>query len=107
VTPNDNQAPPPPRDPIALAKLIGDIATGQVADRMPDAPEGAQECGAKGELRIERILGTAGDARRFQLAQVLLQRGEPPESLRVIGRPGRLPTPAEREARAAGVQGVR
>jgi hypothetical protein len=26
-----NQAPPPPRDPIALANLIGDIATGQVA----------------------------------------------------------------------------
>jgi hypothetical protein len=25
-----------PRDPIALAKLIGDIATGQVEDRAPD-----------------------------------------------------------------------
>lgn len=25
-----------PRDPIALAKLIGDIATGQVCDSTPD-----------------------------------------------------------------------
>ncbi|MDP1547853.1 MAG: hypothetical protein Q8L87_17735 [Anaerolineales bacterium] len=25
-----------PRDPISLAKLIGDIATGQVADARPD-----------------------------------------------------------------------
>jgi hypothetical protein len=25
-----------PRDPIALAKLIGDIATGQVEDQQPD-----------------------------------------------------------------------
>jgi len=30
-----------------------------------------------------------------------------PESLRVIGRPGRLPARTEREARMAGVQGVR
>lgn len=28
-----------PRDPLALAKLIGDIATGQVDDRMADASE--------------------------------------------------------------------
>jgi hypothetical protein len=27
-----------PRDPIALAKLIGDIATGQVQDRLPTDP---------------------------------------------------------------------
>ena len=37
-----NPATPPPRDPIALAKLIGDIATGQVVDavacRLGDRP---------------------------------------------------------------------
>ena len=27
-----------PRDPIQLAKLIGDIATGQVKDRIPEPP---------------------------------------------------------------------
>ncbi len=26
-----------PRDPLALAKLIGDIATGQTDDKVPDA----------------------------------------------------------------------
>ena len=30
-----------PRDPIALAKLVGDIATGQVADRVDDGKNGA------------------------------------------------------------------
>lgn len=28
-----------PRDPLALAKMIGDIATGQVEDRDPEAKE--------------------------------------------------------------------
>ena len=41
-----------PRDPIALAKLIGDIATGQVADRLPDAPDPvAVERGRSGGLK--------------------------------------------------------
>jgi hypothetical protein len=30
-----------PRDPIALAKLIGDIATGQIEDRVEDKPNPA------------------------------------------------------------------
>lgn len=30
---------PRPRDPIALAKLIGDIATGQVADTVDDGKD--------------------------------------------------------------------
>ncbi len=29
---------PRPRDPVQLGKLIGDILTGQVEDRVPDAP---------------------------------------------------------------------
>ncbi|HZZ25997.1 MAG TPA: RNA-binding protein [Roseiarcus sp.] len=29
---------PRPRDPVQLGKLIGDILTGQVEDRAPDAP---------------------------------------------------------------------
>ena len=32
---------PRPRDPIALAKLIGDIATGQVEDGRDDWKDGA------------------------------------------------------------------
>ena len=42
---------PRPRDPIQLAKLIGDIATGQVDDVQPaGAPKdaAAQEMGRKG-----------------------------------------------------------
>lgn len=42
-----------PRDPIALAKLIGDIATGQVVDRVEDGKNEAAAAlgrlgGAKG-----------------------------------------------------------
>jgi hypothetical protein len=29
---------PRPRDPVQLGKLIGDIVTGQIEDRAPDAP---------------------------------------------------------------------
>ena len=34
---------PRPRDPIALAKLIGDIATGQVADVAPEARDSGKD----------------------------------------------------------------
>jgi hypothetical protein len=38
-----------PRDPIALAKLIGDIATGQVVDKIEDGKNAAAvELGRKG-----------------------------------------------------------
>ena len=38
-----------PRDPIALAKLIGDIATGQVVDKMDDGKNSAAaELGRRG-----------------------------------------------------------
>lgn len=40
---------PRPRDPIALAKLIGDIATGQVEDKVEDGKDpAAVEMGRKG-----------------------------------------------------------
>ena len=40
---------PRPRDPIALAKLIGDIATGEVADKVEDGKDAAAaEMGRKG-----------------------------------------------------------
>ncbi len=41
-----------PRDPIALAKLIGDIATGQVEDREDDGKDAdAAELGRRGGLK--------------------------------------------------------
>jgi hypothetical protein len=41
-----------PRDPIALAKLIGDIATGQVEDSVPDHRNpAAVELGRRGGLK--------------------------------------------------------
>src|SRR5262245_26185846 len=41
-----------PRDPIQLAKLIGDIATGQVEDRVEDARDpAAVELGRRGGLK--------------------------------------------------------
>ena len=45
---------PRPRDPIALAKLIGDIATGQVVDAVDDGklkPTPAQEFARSGGLQ--------------------------------------------------------
>ena len=43
---------PRPRDPIALAKLIGDIATGQVVDAVDDGKdEAAASLGQRGGLK--------------------------------------------------------
>ena len=43
---------PRPRDPIALAKLIGDIATGQVVDAVEDGKDpAAVELGRRGGLK--------------------------------------------------------
>jgi hypothetical protein len=40
---------PRPRDPVTLAKLIGDIATGQVVDAVKDGKDpAATELGRKG-----------------------------------------------------------
>lgn len=60
-----------PRDPIALAKLIGDIATGQVADAIDDgknpaAVEFARSGGLKGgHARAKKLT----PARRKEIAQ--------------------------------------
>lgn len=43
---------PRPRDPIALAKLIGDIATRQVADEVDDGKDAAaSDLGRRGGLK--------------------------------------------------------
>jgi hypothetical protein len=43
---------PRPRDPIALAKLIGDIATGHFEDRIEDGKDpAAAELGRSGGLK--------------------------------------------------------
>jgi hypothetical protein len=43
---------PRPRDPLQLAKLIGDIATGQVEDREDDGTDaGMSELGRQGGLK--------------------------------------------------------
>jgi hypothetical protein len=44
-----------PRDPISLAKLIGDIATGQVSDEAPGRP--GQELGGRrgGKARAKAL----------------------------------------------------
>ena len=43
---------PRPRDPLQLAKLIGDIATGQVEDRGDDGKDaGMSELGRQGGLK--------------------------------------------------------
>jgi hypothetical protein len=46
-----------PRDPLQLAKLIGDIATGQVEDRVEDGKSQAgAEMGSKGgRARAKRL----------------------------------------------------
>ena len=43
---------PRPRDPLALAKLVGDIATGQVVDAVEDGKDqAAASLGRKGGLK--------------------------------------------------------
>jgi len=62
---------PRPRDPIQLGKLIGDIATGQVEDRVEDGKNAAAvEMGRLGGLkggraRAEKLL----PARRVEIAR--------------------------------------
>lgn len=62
---------PRPRDPIALAKLIGDIATGQVVDAVEDGKNpAAVELGRKGGLKggPSRTLALTPE-RRLEIAQ--------------------------------------
>jgi hypothetical protein len=60
-----------PRDPIQLGKLIVDIATGQVEDRVEDGKDpAAVERGRKGGIKggVARARKTS-DARRKEIAQ--------------------------------------
>jgi hypothetical protein len=65
-----------PRDPLALAKLIGDIATGQIEDREqndrnPAAVELGRAGGKKGgRARAERLT----PERRRQIAQAAAKK---------------------------------
>jgi hypothetical protein len=55
-----------PRDPVALAKLIGDIATGQTSDTEPDARNSAA-------VELGRLGGQkGGPARAKKLSQQAL-----------------------------------
>lgn len=66
---------PRPRDPVQLAKLIGDIATGQVEDREDDGKDPSMaELGRRGGLK-------GGEARAEKL---------PPEKRAVIARKAAL-----------------
>lgn len=65
-----------PRDPIALAKLIGDIATGQTEDRVEDSRNPAAVAlgklgGAKGgKARAEKLT----PERRREIAQEAIRK---------------------------------
>ncbi len=62
---------PRPRDPLALAKLIGDIATGQVVDAVDDGKDAAVSASrrkgglAGGKARAESLTAE----RRRQIAE--------------------------------------
>jgi hypothetical protein len=58
---------PRPRDPIALAKLTGDIATGQVVDAVEDGKNaGAAHAGQKGGVARANAMDAQ---RRSQIAK--------------------------------------
>jgi hypothetical protein len=58
---------PRPRDPLALAKLIGDIATGQVVDAVDDGKdEAAASLGRRGG--VARASATSPE-RRAEIAK--------------------------------------
>lgn len=64
--------PKRPRDPIQLAKAIGDIATGQIADADPDAGKNpaAVELGRKGGSKGGAIrAATLSAAQRASIAK--------------------------------------
>ena len=52
---------PCPRDPIALAKLIGDIATEQMADVVDDGKDPATSEPAMSYRPLQRLPGTWAD----------------------------------------------
>lgn len=62
---------PRPRDPIALAKLVGDIATGQIEDRVEDRKDpAASELGRIGGLKGGKARAAKlSPARRREIAK--------------------------------------
>lgn len=77
---------PRPRDPITLAKLIGDIATGQVVDAVDDGKDdAAAESGKRGgSARAEnlsaerrRTIAKKAAASRWQKDQAAQGKKEP------------------------------
>lgn len=62
---------PRPRDPIQLAKLIGDIATGQVVDAVEDGKDAAAtELGRLGGLKGGKARAkTLSPERRAEIAR--------------------------------------
>jgi hypothetical protein len=72
---------PRPRDPIALAKLIGDIATGQVADEIEDgknfpAIQAGREGGLKGGKIRAKLLSPARRQEIARAAAIRRWKGE-------------------------------
>jgi hypothetical protein len=64
---------PRPRDPIALARLIGDIATGQVVDVVEDGKDpAAAEMGRKGAAARSR---SVSPERRAEIAKKAQRSG--------------------------------
>ena len=70
---------PRPRDPIQLAKLIGDIATGQVVDGMDDGKDAAAvESGRRGAaVRAQSISPQRKAEIARQAASNRWQKGRP------------------------------
>ena len=62
---------PRPRDPIALAKLIGDIATGQVVDAVDDGKRDASI--AKGKKGAASRAAALTPQQRSEIAQLAAQ----------------------------------
>jgi hypothetical protein len=72
---------PRPRDPIALAKLIGDIATGQVVDVVEDGKNAAAVARGKmggalgGRSRAAKLTKEEREAAARKAAQARWMRG--------------------------------
>jgi len=76
--------PKRPRDPIALAKLIGDIATGQVIDQNPDEGKNIKkvEAGRKGGAvgGVKRTQALTPEQRSEIAKKAATKRWAPPKS---------------------------
>ncbi|MEX2201190.1 MAG: hypothetical protein WD711_07340 [Dongiaceae bacterium] len=58
-----------PRDPVALAKMIGDIATGQVEDKDPDAADKDPAAVALGRKGGKARADSLSKKRRAEIAR--------------------------------------